>query len=292
MANILSVLAQELRKLNSRRSSVAIADSTDSTALSSNNAPSASPASSGSWTRRKDGPCSYFEPTSTQSRKRRRIDSYGNPDVELAIPLEDCQDVSLSLPAPALLEEIVDVYFAAVQPWIPMLHEKRFRERMHNPEELPQLVVVLHAMVVAAAKFVQPDRCLLSPESVETMAKKSRNVVLLNAMDNLSVENLQALVVIAFNDVRRPVSSLLVALTDISQIGNGDASRAWSVVGSLTRTVEYLQLSVEDEGHDKQPLLKPMPSSPPPQSWTEEEERRRVFWVVFILDRFCSITTG
>lgn len=63
-------------------------------------------------------------------------------------------------------------------------------------------------------------------------------------------------------------------------------------MGSLTRTVEYLQLSVEPVNHDTQPLLKPMISLPPAQGWVEEEERRRVFWNIFNLDRFCSVATG
>ena len=69
------------------------------------------------------------------------------------------------------------------------------------------------------------------------------------------------------------------------QIGSGRVSRAWPFVGSLTRTVEYLQLSVESENHDKGPVLQPRPSLPPAENWVEEEERRRVFWTIFNLDR-------
>ncbi|KAM0282036.1 hypothetical protein ACHAQH_003242 [Verticillium albo-atrum] len=94
-------------------------------------------------------------------------------------------------------------------------------------------------------------------------------------MDHLSVENLQALIIVTFND-----------------IGHGDSAKAWSVIGSLTRTVEYVQLSVESDLDSKEPLLRPLSTIPSPGSWTEEEQRRRVFWNVFCLDRFCSVTTG
>jgi hypothetical protein len=30
----------------------------------------------------------------------------------------------------------------------------------------------------------------------------------------------------------------------------------------------------------------------PPATWVEEEERRRIFWTVFLMDRFCSVATG
>ena len=71
------------------------------------------------------------------------------------------------------------------------------------------------------------------------------------------------------------------------EIGNGEPLKAWPVIGSLTRTVEYLQLSVEDEDRKKRAaLLRPLPSLPAPYNWVEEEERRRVFWNIFILDRY------
>lgn len=69
-------------------------------------------------------------------------------------------------------------------------------------------------------------------------------------------------------------------------MGNGDMSKAWPLIGSLTRTVEYLQLSVETDDSKERPLLKPLSSIPPPENWTQDEERRRVFWTIFNLDRY------
>ena len=70
------------------------------------------------------------------------------------------------------------------------------------------------------------------------------------------------------------------------QMGNGDISGAWPLIGSLTRTVEYLQLSIETDDPKERPLLKPLSSIPPAQNWTQDEERRRVFWTIFNLDRY------
>jgi hypothetical protein len=60
----------------------------------------------------------------------------------------------------------------------------------------------------------------------------------------------------------------------------------------MTRTVEYLQLTVEHNETGRQPLSQPFASLVPTNDWTENEERRRVFWNVFVLDRFCSIAMG
>lgn len=67
----------------------------------------------------------------------------------------------------------------------------------------------------------------------------------------------------------------------------------------MARTVEQLQLSVEDDDEEHRHRVNPsefliqkMAFLSPPQDWVEREERRRVFWNVFLMDRFCSIATG
>ncbi|KAF4968323.1 hypothetical protein FSARC_4268 [Fusarium sarcochroum] len=182
---------------------------------------------------------------------------------------------SSQLPPPELLEEVINAYFILVQPWIPILHETRFRSRFYSHEQLPCLTVLLHAIVVAAIRFVDSNNERLSEREIETWISRSRSIVLLSAMDGMSVENLQALSIIAFTDM-----------------GNGDMSKAWPIIGSLTRTVEYLQLSVEFDDRQQGPLLKPLTSLPPSKNWTQDEERRRVFWNIFNLDRLCSVMTG
>jgi hypothetical protein len=72
---------------------------------------------------------------------------------------------------------------------------------MRDPEQLPSLLVVLHGMVVSAIRFTHADAHGLSHKDVEALVTKSRNLVVLNAMDSLAVENLQGLIMIAFTDV-------------------------------------------------------------------------------------------
>ncbi|RSL49261.1 hypothetical protein CEP53_009216 [Fusarium sp. AF-6] len=93
-------------------------------------------------------------------------------------------------------------------------------------------------------------------------------------MSSLAIENLQALVILAF-----------------TTIGNGEPSETWSIIASMTRTVDFLQLTMEGE-HAKTRYLVSTTPLPPPRDWVQEEERRRVFWNVFNLDRYCSIMTG
>ena len=255
---------------------------------------SGSPSSSASWRPNTLDAYSAADHASPQARKRRRVDSCGNPNIDVVGPLEGLEAETPFLPPPAFLEEIISVYFNYIQPWIPILHETEFRRRVHNKDELPSLVVILHAMVVVAARFVDQEKQPGLAGDLDHLCSRARNAVLLTAMDRLSVENLQALIIIAFDDVSSPflnvsVSVIVVPLADPTsqkQIGSGNASRAWPIVGSLTRTVEYLQLSVEFEGHERRPLLKPLTFLPASRSWAEDEERRRVFWNIFNLDRY------
>ncbi|KAL2810505.1 fungal-specific transcription factor domain-containing protein [Aspergillus granulosus] len=215
-----------------------------------------------------NGNLSLSEPSSRNIHPRRRTN-----DRPLIQP-DDFTDLSSTLPKLDILESVIDLYFSLVQPWIPIFHEKRFRRRMKDPNERARLEVVLHAVVFGLLKHVDSE-LTASLEDIDAICERSRKIVLLTAMNDLHVENLQALTIVCFED-----------------IGSGRLSRAWPIVGSLTRTVEYLQLSVESEHHDNGPLLQPRPCLPPAHDWIEEEERRRVFWTIFSLDRFCSVTTG
>lgn len=68
----------------------------------------------------------------------------------------------------------------------------------------------------------------------------------------------------------------------------------------MARTAEQLQLSVEGEGRPSRSgtgaasngVITRLAFLPPPRDWSDEEERRRVFWNIFMMDRFCSISTG
>lgn len=122
--------------------------------------------------------------------KRRRLEN-GEAEVR---PLEI--DPSPELPGSDLLGAIIAAYFCQVHPWIPMIHQGRFRQRMDEEIERPKLNVILHAMVIAASKFV-PNAAI----SADLVAR-TRKWIVWTAMDNLALESLQALIILAFTDVR------------------------------------------------------------------------------------------
>ncbi|KAK2746163.1 hypothetical protein FQN55_005792 [Onygenales sp. PD_40] len=249
--DVLSVLARELKKVNE-------------SGLSGFNSPGRP--HSRRCSTANDTPCSAND---RPPQKRRRMDR-DEASEEL-----DVDSDAYTLPSSSVVSAVVETYFAIIHPWIPMLHQARFQHRLHDPRQQPKLAVILHAMMVVALPHVRLDIREMVPGGIDAAVRKSRSTVILTAMDSLSVENLQALIIIAFDNM-----------------GKGQGAKAFSIIGSLSRTVEYLQLTVEADEHERQPLLKPLSSLSQTRNWTEAEERRRVFWVIFLQDRFCSVTTG
>ncbi|TEA13441.1 Citrinin biosynthesis transcriptional activator mrl3 [Colletotrichum sidae] len=200
--------------------------------------------------------------------KRRRVDEFHEAQSQLG---SGCP----SLPNEAALQILLQAYFSYVHPWIPILHEARLRRRLAEAAGYKALGVVLQSMVLAASRYIADEDVSASIFGPPQRRAVIRDWIISQSMRSLTVENLQALIIISFND-----------------IGSGEAAQAWSLVGSLTRTVEYLQLTVEHDDAERPSLSQPFTSLPPPDNWTDAEERRRVFWNVFKLDRLISVTMG
>ena len=133
--------------------------------------------------------------------------SIASPTKRRRLDIEDKQDVpnlsTLSgppeLPTPERLDSIISAYFLHVHPWIPMIHQGRFRQRLESPDENRKLFVVLHAMTIAASKFL-PDAVMDAGHLVRT-----QTWIVSTALEDILVENLQALIILAFTDVSRKV---------------------------------------------------------------------------------------
>lgn len=104
-----------------------------------------------------------------------------------------------SLPSSAELEYYIDTYFTHAHPWIPMLNQDRFRQRVADPKELPKLKVILQAIVITVSRYLPEEPGLEAVWPVE----KIREWTIMRSMESNTLEGLQALIIIAFNDVRR-----------------------------------------------------------------------------------------
>ena len=74
-----------------------------------------------------------------------------------------------------------------------MIHEGRFRRRLSDDHEYAKLTTIVQAMVFAASRYVHG--------SASQMDGIIRKKVVAAAMDHVSLENLQALIIVAYTDV-------------------------------------------------------------------------------------------
>jgi hypothetical protein len=140
-----------------------------------------------------------YSQLSESSKKRKRPFQYSTHVTDSNWEAED--EGIPSLPQSHVMEAIIDTYFKTAHHWIPLLHERRFRARLHSPEERAKLAVVLFAMTSITLRLVDPSLLCMDRQQVDRLIKSSKNAVLLRAFDGLLVENLQALTMIVFDSV-------------------------------------------------------------------------------------------
>jgi hypothetical protein len=106
-----------------------------------------------------------------------------------------------ALPPDDLMDALVEIYFNLVHPWIPMLHVRQFRERIAVPSERHKVSNIFYAVTSLCARFLDDPRLGGNSQKAQ-YTKKCRQVVILRSMESFSVENLQALIICAFDLVR------------------------------------------------------------------------------------------
>lgn len=142
--------------------------------------------------------------------KRQRLDPHAStnnsqPPTSLPTTVDSRTELGLDSPVPDdLTESLITVYFSRIHPWIPMLHVIRFRADFKNPALRPKLATILLAITSICARFSDDPR-LGNSEQKAALAKAYRRRVILLSMESFSVENLQAMIIIAFDMVCPPV---------------------------------------------------------------------------------------
>lgn len=221
-----------------------------------------------------------------QGNKRRRTHSSSNGSSPLGVPMvvtqvsaksrniDDVSALAANSPKPPvpslpIMRELVNIYFNRIHPWIPILHRPYIDAALESQDEKPSEVVLL-AIVAVTIRFYACGQ-----QMQELYHRRYHDAVILACMHSFSVETLQASIIIAFNTV-----------------GSGKGPTSWSIVSSATRIVEQLGLAVEEEESNQNKLLNRIGFLPPTKNWTEKESFRRIFWCIFLLDRFCSVATG
>lgn len=183
------------------------------------------------------------------------------------------------LPPYDLLYGLVDLFFKHINTWAPLLHRRSTLDSLFGSSSLDEADrILLHAIVATTLRFSNDIR--LTEQSRERYHSSSKQKVLLYGLENSSVKALQALVILAL---------------DIVGCSNGPPG--WNLLALIARSVVQLGLAVETTSVSVSPLYPSIYTLramvlPDPKDWIEDESRRRLFWMVYLLDRYATIATA
>lgn len=176
------------------------------------------------------------------------------------------------------VEATLETYFKLIHPWIPVLHPATFLQRAREPNRPEGISLIIKAITVVASPYIPDNVQSVHPAVLNRYMAQLRQDVIASAIESGTKEAIQALILLAFDSVKR-----------------GFSGSPWSVIANICRKIDELQLNSEEKTEkDSMGVLFSQPPAhlDPPIAWIEVEERRRIFWGAFLLDRFCSIVTG
>ncbi|RDW60422.1 putative C6 transcription factor [Aspergillus mulundensis] len=211
---------------------------------------------------------------------------YNDNESSLKVPVslfsnqeQSFSDPELDLPPYDLLYALVDLYFEHLNTWCPILHRRTTLDTFFGPTPLEEADrMVLYAIVATTLRFSSDSR--LTEQNRKRYHDSSKQKVLLYGLENSSVKALQALVILA-----------------LDLVGSSNGPPGWKLLALITRSVVQLGLAVES----KSTLISPLYPSiytlravtlPEAESWIEDEGRRRLFWMVYLLDRYSTLATA
>ena len=183
------------------------------------------------------------------------------------------------LPPYDLLYALADLYFKHINTWCPILHRRTTLDTLFGTSSLDSDDrALLHAIVATTLRFSNDAR--LTPEKKDRYHAVSKEKVLLYGLENSSVKGLQALVILA-----------------LDTCGDSNGPPGWNLLALTSRSAVQLGLSVETSSL----LVAPKSASiytlravvlPEPANFIEDESRRRLFWMIYILDRYATMPTA
>lgn len=93
---------------------------------------------------------------------------------------------------------VIQSYFSTIHPWLPCVHEPSFTARLENIDSHDEkLDLLIHAIICVTIKHLKPEDLDLDEAERNRQGRISRDVVRRIAMADMSVESLQALVIVA-----------------------------------------------------------------------------------------------
>ncbi|KAF1810714.1 hypothetical protein P152DRAFT_401079 [Eremomyces bilateralis CBS 781.70] len=228
-----------------------------------------------------------LHPQGARNHPRSSRDSYGQvPDpilessslnIRNSPPASDSMEGDL--PPQDLVWALTTLFFHHVNTWCPIFVRRQLSDSLFGSKPLnDDDRIMLHAIVATSLRFSTDPR--LTPERRTRYHSISKEKVLLYGLENSSVRSLQALVILA-----------------LDVVGSSNGPPGWNLLALITRSVVQLGLAVEPNSSTVVPAYPSIYTLramvlPGPIDFHEEECRRRLFWMIYLLDRYATIATA
>lgn len=168
-------------------------------------------------------------------------------------------------PPADLVFSLVALYFRHIHPWIPFLDAQRVFGKVAVGADPPLLCYALFGI---SLPFSLDSRLTL--EGCDSFWKYAKRKVFIEVLEEPSYSSLEALSILVLD---------LSGMTHGPQVWGALAIAVRLAVQLRTNDGRVLRMSFGGEGHAD-------------TSWEVELSRRRLFWAIFTLDCYISITTG
>jgi hypothetical protein len=121
-----------------------------------------------------------------------------------ATALLELEDVEIAdhLPSQPLLVKVAEYFCTSFHHWIPYMHKQRLCDTVIGTRAESRSDLVLHALVAVTLRHMDRQVICMDEDDILRQTKVSRFVVETLALKNMSIESLQALILIVFDYVR------------------------------------------------------------------------------------------
>ncbi|KAF5234244.1 hypothetical protein FANTH_12204 [Fusarium anthophilum] len=190
------------------------------------------------------------------------------------------QSYTIDLPPHDIIYSLVDLYFKHCNTWCPILERKTIFATFFGSTSMEEADrILLYAIVATTLRFLKDPR--LSPEMSSYYHKVAKHTVQLYAMEHTTIPAMRALVIIT-----------------LDELGTSNGPRGWNLLSLLAQNVRQLGLSEEssvflsaDASEVTHTASSHRVTAGKPESWIEDEGRRRLYWMIYVLDRYATIAT-
>lgn len=191
-----------------------------------------------------------------------------------------CETEGGEYPAAGVAFELIDLYFQRLHAQFPVLHPQETRNALKRVVQTgggwPML---LHSVVAVSLRCLDEGR--LSGAQRKRYHENCRNRVVLQSLNITTIDALQALVILAY---------------DMVGVSNGPPT--WGILALITSAARHLGLLKEESEGAATPRPHESISTkddvilPRADTFLERETRRRLFWGIFLLDRYSAVATS